>query len=79
MAGMLAALAAMVKLEIAHVTMLSKVDLVGKETVERVTGMTPDTLQEDLQRETIPRWKQLNETLCSLLQDFNMVSLIPLR
>jgi len=101
--GSLLSLSAMIALELPHVNVLSKVDLVDDAEVEKILdcesasvlwqreeyNMAKDqkiTLpsdiisKEDRQRIALRRSKQnrLTEAICSLLDDYSMVSFIPL-
>eukprot|EP00899_Mesostigma_viride_P005855 jgi/Mesvir1/15270/Mv06488-RA.1 len=77
-AGSMACLAAMVKLELPHVSILSKMDKVDKKaTIDMF--LTPDTglLLEHMHKEMGPRYSKLNQAIASLLEDYNMVSFLP--
>lgn len=80
-AGSLQALSAMVLLELPHVNVLTKVDLLtqdSKRTLEQF--LQPDTrlLLEDLQAGTGARFRKLNEAIAQLIDDWSMISYTPL-
>ena len=78
-AGNLVALSAMVQLELPHVNLLTKCDLAeNKEDLERFLAPSGDDLAADLTVGTAPRFKRLNQALCRLLDDYDMVSFLPL-
>ncbi|KAL6775988.1 hypothetical protein ACKKBG_A19345 [Auxenochlorella protothecoides x Auxenochlorella symbiontica] len=78
-AGCLSALSAMVQLELPHVNMLTKVDLVqDKDSLE--SYLFPDALElrHALGESTGPRFSALNDVIVNLLDEFAMVSFTPL-
>ena len=77
-AGVLASLSAMAQLELPHMNVLSKCDLVDADTVERY--LTPDTstLLDDLVAATPPWLQPLNRAMCQLIEDYSMVAFLPL-
>lgn len=78
-AGCLAALSAMVQLELPHVNMLTKVDLVAdREALE--PHLIPDALElrHALHAATGARFSALNDAIVGLLDEFAMVSFTPL-
>jgi len=78
-AGNLTALAAMVQLELPHVNVLTKVDLLPrKEALERFTSPSGAALAGELARGMPPRHRRLNEALCRLLDEYDMVAFLPL-
>ena len=98
-AGCMAALAAMMQLELPHVNVLSKMDLLKEKrsTVERCVALwrndslctdspvSPSFLQPDmdvfareLSASMAPRYRRLNEAVASLIDDYSMVSFVPL-
>ncbi|KAG2500420.1 hypothetical protein HYH03_001989 [Edaphochlamys debaryana] len=79
MAGALQALAAMVKLELPHVNILTKVDLLeDKRHLEDFLIPDPALLLPQLAASTGPRFAQLNKAMGSLLDEFSLVSFLPL-
>ncbi|DBA70503.1 TPA: hypothetical protein ACH3X2_011904 [Trebouxia sp. C0005] len=78
-AGSLQALAAMVQLELPHVNVLTKVDLIAdKNSVDRF--LIPDARQmvHELAEATGPGFLSLNDAVAALLDDYSMVSFVPL-
>jgi GTPase SAR1 family protein len=78
-AGNLVALSAMVQLELPHINVLTKCDLAeNKDDLERFLTPSGDDLAADLTAGTAPRFRRLNQALCRLLDDYDMVSFLPL-
>lgn len=78
-AGCLAALSAMVQLELPHVNILTKVDLVpDRDALE--PHLFPDAmeLRHALDSSTTSRLSDLNDAIVGLLDEFAMVSFTPL-
>eukprot|EP00286_Rhodomonas_abbreviata_P011715 CAMPEP_0181319770 /NCGR_PEP_ID=MMETSP1101-20121128/17755_1 /TAXON_ID=46948 /ORGANISM="Rhodomonas abbreviata, Strain Caron Lab Isolate" /LENGTH=262 /DNA_ID=CAMNT_0023427405 /DNA_START=121 /DNA_END=909 /DNA_ORIENTATION=+ len=80
MSGCLACLAAMVQLEIPHVNVLTKMDLVRKKKAFMERFYQPDTeeLINDLNADSSPSLLRLNQAMGSLLEDFSLVGFLPL-
>ncbi|EFJ47752.1 hypothetical protein VOLCADRAFT_81366 [Volvox carteri f. nagariensis] len=79
MAGALQALAAMVKLELPHVNILTKVDLMeDKNHLDEFLFPDPELLLHQLAASTGPRFRQLNRAMGGLLEEFSLVSFLPL-
>ena len=78
-AGNLIALSAMVQLELPHVNVLTKCDLApNKDDLERFLSPSGDALAAELAAGASPRHRRLNEALCKLLDDYDMVTFLPL-
>ena len=78
--GCLAALSAMVQLELPHVNVLTKMDLcTNKQEIEEFF-MFPDGLhlRHALDEKTGPRFYALNSAVTRLLDDYSMVAFVPL-
>lgn len=78
-------LSAMIRLELPHVNVLTKMDLVEKEQRELLEDesqpyICPDipTLVHDLNKTTSKKFHRLNEAIGSLIEDYSMVGFIPL-
>jgi len=80
MSGCLACLSAMVQLEIPHVNVLTKMDLVRKKSsfMERFYQPDPDELVAELNEESNPSLYRLNAAMASLLEDYSLVGFLPL-
>lgn len=79
LSGCMASLSAMVQLELPHVNVLTKMDLVtNKKEIEKF--LDPDTrlLLAELNEQMAPRFAKLNKALAGLLDDYNMVNFLPL-
>ncbi|KAI9003693.1 GPN-loop GTPase [Gaertneriomyces semiglobifer] len=81
-AGIMTAMSAMVQLEIPHINVMSKMDLIDgkkkKKDLERYLYPDPSLLLEDVNASTRPKFHHLNEALVHLIEEYNMVTLIPL-
>jgi GPN-loop GTPase len=77
-AGVLASLSAMASLELPHINVLSKCDLVEPEVVERYLGPDTSTLLADLVESTPPWLQPLNAAMSTLIEDYSMVAFVPL-
>eukprot|EP01068_Selenidium_serpulae_P009481 Selendium_serpulae@DN5242_c0_g1_i5.p2 len=78
-AGTLSALSAMVQLELPHVNVLTKCDLVDdRAQIDSILDSEAWELISDLQGLTQSRYKELCIAMGSLLEEFNLVSYITL-
>nr|XP_058963756.1 GPN-loop GTPase 3-like [Pocillopora verrucosa] len=80
-AGILTALSAMIQLEIPHINVMSKMDLLSKKQmkqVDRFLDPDPQDLVGDLESSSNKRFKKLNKALAQLIDDYSMVSFVPL-
>ncbi|KAJ8043927.1 GPN-loop GTPase 3 [Holothuria leucospilota] len=78
--GTLAALSAMVNLEIPHVNVMSKMDLVkgpDKQLVEKFLDPDPQELVADTDH-LPPKFQKLNKAIATLIDDFSLVRFLPL-
>jgi len=77
--GCLACLSAMVQLEIPHVNVISKMDLVRKKRgfMEKFYHPDGDELAAELDEQN-PDLARLNRAMCSLIDDFSLVGFLPL-
>jgi hypothetical protein len=78
LAGTLTALSAMVHLELPHANVLTKCDLADKEALGDALAPSGAALAAALTKSTGPRFRALNESLARLLDDYDMVSFLPL-
>ncbi|KAL4324647.1 hypothetical protein GQ457_11G004060 [Hibiscus cannabinus] len=77
--GCMASLSAMVQLELPHINILSKMDLVtNKREVEKYLDPEPHHLLSELNERMAPKFKKLNKSLIELVDEYSMVSFIPL-
>jgi GTPase SAR1 family protein len=78
-AGNLMALSAMVQMELPHVNVLTKCDLAeNKEDLERFLSPSGEALACELAAGTPPRYRLLNEAMCKILDEYDMVTFLPL-
>lgn len=78
-AGALQALAAMVKLELPHVNVLTKMDICeSRRDVEQFLFPDAQMLNDQLADTTGPRFRKLNRAMTQLLDEFSLVSFLPL-
>ncbi|KAI3760312.1 hypothetical protein L1987_50706 [Smallanthus sonchifolius] len=77
--GCMASLSAMVQLELPHVNILSKMDLVTrKRDIEDYLNPEPQTLLAELNQRMGPQFQKLNKALIELVDQYSMVSFVPL-
>jgi len=80
-AGAMAALSAMVQLEVAHINVLTKVDLLNEDDrAELDKFLMPDArvLSDELNTTMPGRFRALNGTVATMLDEFSLVSFVPL-
>lgn len=77
--GCMSSLSAMVQLELPHVNILSKMDLVkNKRDVEKYLNPEPQMLLAELNQRMSPKFEKLNKSLIELVDQYSMVSFLPL-
>lgn len=79
--GCLTALSAMVQLEVPHLNVMSKMDLatgLDKYRLEEFMFPDVDQLVNELSEHTSPKFMRLNAAMGALLDEFSMVSFVPL-
>eukprot|EP00897_Mesotaenium_endlicherianum_P002675 jgi/Mesen1/2435/ME000157S01569 len=77
--GCLASLSAMIRLELPHVNVLSKMDLVAnKKSVEKFLCPDVRLLLADLNVRMAPKFAKLNTAMAQLVDDYSMVNFVPL-
>ncbi|XP_054718107.1 GPN-loop GTPase 3-like [Uloborus diversus] len=81
--GVMSALSAMVTLEIPHLNVLSKIDLLSKHTRKQLERFLDPDLQLLLQEEEQAckwgkKFSKLNKAICNLLESFSLVKFLPL-
>lgn len=77
--GCMSSLSAMIQLELPHVNILSKMDLVrNKKDIEDYLNPEAHILLSELNLRMAPQFKKLNESLVELVDQYNMVSFLPL-
>ncbi|EPX75314.1 ATP binding protein Fet5 [Schizosaccharomyces octosporus yFS286] len=83
-AGVLSAMSAMVMLEIPHLNLLSKMDLlkdnnsISRADLKRFMNTDPLLLVGEINEKMNPKFHELNQCIVQLIDDFNMVNFIPL-
>jgi GTPase SAR1 family protein len=78
LSGSLIALSAMVHLELPHVNVLTKTDLVDPRAMKGCLHPCAAELSAKLNDATDTRYRGLNRVIASLLDDFNLVSFLPM-
>lgn len=79
LSGALAALTAMVNLELPHINVLTKCDLLPEEAeVDKFLEADTEAIVSDLKSSMHPRYKHLNEAMGQLLDEFGLVSFVTL-
>lgn len=77
--GVLCCLSAMTSLELPHVNVLSKVDLLpSRRALDTFLEADAAELSHMLQRGTSPKFYKLNSAICELVDEWNMVQFLPL-
>lgn len=77
--GAMQALSAMVKLELPHINVLTKMDICeNRGEVEEFLVPEPRALLGKLASSTGPAFARLNRSVASLLEEFSLVSFVPL-
>lgn len=79
--GAMAALSVMVQLEIPHLNIMSKMDLLDTQCMEAVHSyLNPDPglLLNDLNTSLPKKYHKLNRAIASVLDDYGLVSFLPL-
>lgn len=81
--GMLAALSAMVSLEVSHVNIMSKVDLLSKKSKKQLDRyLEPDLhalLSEEMSETRFGiKFQKLNYAIASMIDDYGLVKFLPL-
>lgn len=79
-AGVMSAMSAMVMLEVPHVNLLSKMDLIKNDIkrgeLKRYLDPDPLIILSDVNADTNPRFHDLNQAIVQLIDDFHMVSFL---
>ncbi|CAN3359917.1 GPN-loop GTPase 3 [Diutina catenulata] len=79
--GALSAMSAMILLELPHINILSKVDLIkdnyGKKRLKQFLNPDPMLLAKE-DTEYNPKFAKLNQSIAQLVDDFGMVQFLPL-
>lgn len=79
--GCLTALSAMIQLEVPHLNVMSKMDLANnmqRQQIDEYLFPDVENLVNELSMRTGPRFLNLNKAMGALLDDFSMVSFVPL-
>lgn len=80
--GALLCLSSMIQLELPHINVLSKMDLLRvkgeADEIERFLSMELEYIIEELNMNTEDKYGALNQAIGNLLDQFNMVSFVPL-
>eukprot|EP00252_Welwitschia_mirabilis_P000076 TRINITY_DN10049_c0_g2_i1.p1 TRINITY_DN10049_c0_g2~~TRINITY_DN10049_c0_g2_i1.p1 ORF type:complete len:280 (-),score=61.53 TRINITY_DN10049_c0_g2_i1:251-1090(-) len=79
LSGCMSSLSAMIQLELPHVNVLTKMDLVrNKKEVDKFLDPDPKLLLSELNVHMAPRFAKLNCALAELLDGYSMVNFLPL-
>jgi len=84
--GVMSAMSCMINLELPHINLLSKMDLVKshmvgskrRKNLDRFLDPDPLLLVDEVNAVTNPRFHALNQAIVQLIEDFNMVQFLPL-
>ena len=78
MSGVLCCLSAMTALELPHVNVLSKCDLLpNRRALDEFLDADVSMLRQRLDSGTRPAFARLNSAICELLEDWSMVQFLP--
>merc|ERR1712194_22841 len=79
LSGGLAALTAMVNLELPHINVLTKCDLLRDDAdVDKYLEADTDAIVADLKKNMHPKYKELNQAMAELLEEYSLVSFVAL-
>ncbi|KAF1335520.1 Gpn-loop gtpase 3, partial [Globisporangium splendens] len=76
--GVLCSLSAMVQLELPHINVLTKCDLVDEKELSKYLDPSSGYLLENLANSTEPKWRPLSAAICNVINDFSMVAFVPM-
>ncbi|EPZ33082.1 ATP binding domain-containing protein [Rozella allomycis CSF55] len=78
--GVLCAMSAMIQLEIPYINVMTKMDLMPKDSpmVDRFLDVDTSLLLETANRASHDKYRSLNETIVRLIDDYSMVKFVPL-
>ncbi|KAG6976263.1 hypothetical protein JG688_00001554 [Phytophthora aleatoria] len=76
--GVLCSLSAMVQLELPHINVLTKCDLVDEKEMSKYLDPSEGYLLENLANSTDPKWRPLSTAICNVINDFSMVAFVPM-
>ncbi|OWZ24099.1 GPN-loop GTPase [Phytophthora megakarya] len=76
--GVLCSLSAMVQLELPHINVLTKCDLVDEKELSKYLDPSEGYLLENLANATDPKWRPLSAAICNVINDFSMVAFVPM-
>lgn len=68
----------MIQLELPHINVLTKCDLVDNQELKKYLDPSQGYLLQDLSNSTSAKWKPLSQAICGVLDDYSMVSFVPL-
>lgn len=80
--GSLCAMSAMILLELPHINILSKLDLIkddyNRKKLKRFLNPDPMLLADATKSDTNPKFRKLTQSIANLVDDFGMVQFLPL-
>lgn len=79
--GIMTALSSMILLELPHINILSKIDLISphaKKTLDQYLDPDPKALLEEVSSHVDPKYMKLNKAISNLISDFSLVQFLPL-
>jgi len=78
LSGILACMSAMIQLELPHINILSKIDLLkDPDTLERFLDPDPDDVLRELKNGMDKKYFGLTKAIAELIESYNMVGFIP--
>jgi GTPase SAR1 family protein len=81
-AGVLNAMAAMIQLEVPHINIMTKIDLLDtkrlpEDLLDRYFQVDPLLMADWIHKETKPAFYNLNQAIVQLIEEYGMVSFVP--
>eukprot|EP00842_Homolaphlyctis_polyrhiza_P004389 jgi/Hompol1/4951/HPOL_004051-RA len=81
-AGVMSAMSAMLQLEVPHINVMTKMDIVDKSIkpadLDRFLDVDSSLLLESANKETSTKFHDLNQALVRLIDEYSMVNMVPL-
>ena len=76
--GVLSCLSCMINLEIPHVSIMTKLDLLPKQSKKKIEKYLDPDLMEMAESTPGLKYKRLTEAICQVIEDYGMVRFLPL-
>ena len=76
--GILSSLSCMINLEIAHVSVMSKLDMLPKRSKKKIEEYLDPDVMELAEGVEGDKYKRLTQAICQIIEDYGMVRFLPL-